>query len=602
MKAPVYSLIPAFFFFCNFNANSQLATSLVNLDSVVMQNPKLLLGITYDCRSSLSDQSNMLMGYHNTDGTFNPAVDAVFSDFPMSTLRYPANGIMQGFEWKKSIGPLAGRTAQQVFSQPSIPAQVMEFGFDEFMSMTLARGVQPQDVQIMVPIYDAADAALTPTQVTASIPNMVQSNADWVEYANSPNDGSNPGGGTDWAAIRAANGHPLPYGIEIWNMGNEPYTANEYTSAGVGSYINNIVPIMDAMLAIDPTIKITVTTTGKVVPPSFGSPNGNWTYIVLNSPLLQGKMYGVNCHYFMTEEFINGVASNSVSVIEPSMLALANAALAQGYKLIVGDQAHAIISVATPTQAEQDIAMQWQGANLSADMLLTMSQVENIERSNFWVYGLWTNQWHPIRKNMDGTFTSMPVAELYKKLNPLFLDNSLQVTNSSPLASDGNPYSVRSGAFASSDLTQINLISVNRDKTNVIPLQVTGLAAYDLTQAKILTASALNSDIILENQIAADANGNFNLPAMSILILEYTEAINSLTEKIKKEGNFSIYPNPANRDLNFSAYLDEFSITNSLGQEIIQGKGQSVSIQELPNGIYFLKSANGTQKFCVNRD
>ena len=34
--------------------------------------------------------------------------------------------------------------------------------------------------------------------------------ADLVEYCNAPNNGSNPNGGTDWAAVRAQNGHPQP--------------------------------------------------------------------------------------------------------------------------------------------------------------------------------------------------------------------------------------------------------------------------------------------------------------------------------------------------------------------------------------------------------
>ena len=47
-----------------------------------------------------------------------------------------------------------------------------------------------------------------------------QSAADWVEYMNAEV-GANPNGGKDWAAVRAANGHPRPYGITHWEIGNE---------------------------------------------------------------------------------------------------------------------------------------------------------------------------------------------------------------------------------------------------------------------------------------------------------------------------------------------------------------------------------------------
>ena len=288
------------------------------------------------------------MGYHNTNATFNPAVDAVFANFPMATLRYPANGILQGFEWKKSIGPISSRIPQQVFSQSQIPAQIMEFGFDEFMAMTAARGVDPKDVQIMVPIYDSAIVYNQQMQTDASIPNCLQSNADWVEYANSPNDNSNPGGGVDWAAVRAANGHPIPYGIKIWNMGNEPYVVGEFGTgaAAANNYINTIAPMIDAMLLIDPTIKISVTVTQGL---------NAWTNTILNSPLLQGKIYALNVHFFLTEEVISGNIPYGVSGASTNLSALAVAAQSNGYKVIVGDNAHAIL---TQNPINMDLAMQ----------------------------------------------------------------------------------------------------------------------------------------------------------------------------------------------------------------------------------------------------
>ena len=47
--------------------------------------------------------------------------------------------------------------------------------------------------------------------------------ADLVEYLNAPNDGSNPNGGTDWAGRRAKNGHPAPYNVKYFEVGNETW-------------------------------------------------------------------------------------------------------------------------------------------------------------------------------------------------------------------------------------------------------------------------------------------------------------------------------------------------------------------------------------------
>ena len=550
-----------------------------------MTNAKLLLGITYDCRSSLTLSGYGQVGYHNTNGTFIPAIAAVFDSFPMSTLRYPGNGISNGFRWQQSIGPIATRPLVNIIGGAN-PAQKIEFGFDEFMSMTAARGVAPKDVQIMVPIYDSADVTLTATQSMAKIPNVIQSNADWVEYSNSPNDGSNAGGGIDWAAIRAANGHPLPYGIKIWNMGNEPYSSVEYTSTGANNYINDIIPIINAMRAIDPSIEISVTVQPKLV-------TGNWTDIVLNSSALAGKIHGINCHYFLTEDLTSNTVFKATSFLTP----LAAAVQTKGYKMIVGDQAHYIPSSGS-TIAEQDLAMQWQGANLEVDFFLSMSQIPNIERSDFWVFGVHVAVWHPIRKNSNGTYTFMPVAEMYKKLFPLFLDNSVLVANTSPNASDGN-YSVRSGAFASNDLTHLNVISVNRDRINTVPLQVNGINGYTLTSSKILTGTSLIAEVINESVIVADVNGNYPMPPMSVLILEYSQTGLTVNQINDSDGQIKVYPNPTNKFLNieFNENLSSIKVIyifNSLGEKVKSmsiknsSKYFQTDISDLSKGAYHL--------------
>lgn len=66
----------------------------------------------------------------------------------------------------------------------------------------------------------------------------------------------------------------------------------------------------------------------------------------------------------------------------------------------------------------------------------------------------------------------------------------------------------------------------------------------------------------------------------------------------------SIYPNPTSDVLYFSEYLESFTITNALGQEMLRGKGNSVSTVELESrklsgGVYFLKTTETCLKFVV---
>lgn len=575
---------------------AQVAT--INVNSVttnVMNNTPLLFGITFDSRTSMMGNLTYgQIGYYDSSGVIIPEVDTIFNNFPMSTLRYPGNGIAVGFNWKKSIGLVNTRPNQDLLGTAGSP-QPVKFGFDEFMAMTATKGVLSSEIQIMVPIYDSAATGLTLTQSRAAVPNVISHNADWVEYCNSPSDGSaaNPGGGIDWAEVRAANGHPTPYGIKIWNIGNEPWSGFEYGPSNIdcNDYLTDVTPIINAMLAIDSTIKITMPTTGN---PTYAL---GWSYALLNSSLVSsGKVYALSQHYFPTENTL----TQSVQSVNSSLNTLITVSATKGVKVFVGDYAHYIVSP-NPSIAQQDSAMQWLGANLEADMLLMLSQKSTIERANFWVYGNAIATWHPIRKNSPGNYTLMPAAEIYKILHPAFLDNSVQVTTTSPPASDGINYSVRSNAFISNDLNYLNIVAVNRDKVNTVPLQVSGVTGYTLNNSRLLTATSNTSETIIETSATTDISGNFIMPPMSVLILEYVNPILGVNETDLNNAAIQLYPNPTKNVLKFSETLENIEVYNSRGQIVINKieSADNILVEHLTAGIYFIKSNKGMVKFII---
>ncbi len=536
LKAVLFFLTIIFLISFN-NSNSQSASAVINVNSIVNPNSKLLLGITFDARTGLTGNSGQI-GYYNTDGTLVTGLSSLFSDFPFYSLRYPGQGIVVGFDWKNSIGlPAASRPSQNLLG-PLGSSQPVLFGFDEFMQMVLSKGMSMNDMQIMVPIYD-----------TLSILDPVRWNADWVEYANAIYDSSNSNGGIDWAAARYANGRTQPYGIKIWNIGNEPWSTSEYggTALGCSSFLSDVTPIIDSMLAADSTIKITL--------PTVGGVSSGWNTTIKNSVLVsQGKIYGISPHNFPNET-VNGL---HISNIETAIKALSDTAARYGLKVILGDYSHNIPN-GSPAAIE-DLAMQWQGANLSTDFLLLMSQISNVERVNFWIYGLSPAVYHPIRINSFGNYTLMPAAQIYKKLSNVILEKSISVASSSPTGSDGNAYAVRTGAFATASLSNVNVISVNRDLINTVPLQLSGLTGYNLTESKILTASGPTAETIIENNITADSTGKFSLTPSSVLILKYTKnSVNIVEAGIPSKFELGQnYPNPFNptTKINFSLPLD----------------------------------------------
>lgn len=158
---------------------------------------------------------------------------------------YPGVGVItHDFHWKNMIGPVGQRTdptpRQSSFDTP----RFLEFGPDEYGQM--------------LEEYRAATGLPVDGSIQVNIVNgTAEEAADWVEYMNAPNDGSNPGGGVDWAKVRAENGHPEPYGIRYWELGNEPnFTASNIGSLTAQEYVSRIQSFVPMMKARDPSIQV----------------------------------------------------------------------------------------------------------------------------------------------------------------------------------------------------------------------------------------------------------------------------------------------------------------------------------------------------------
>lgn len=126
----------------------------------------------------------------------------------VQSMRFPGGTIANTYDWKRAIGETRGcQVDGQGSTATGFPAVTagLSYGPDEHMQFLAAIDAEPL---IMVPF-------VTETPADA---------ASWVEYLNSPaGTAANPGGGIDWAEVRAANGHPEPYGVRRWEIGNEQH-------------------------------------------------------------------------------------------------------------------------------------------------------------------------------------------------------------------------------------------------------------------------------------------------------------------------------------------------------------------------------------------
>lgn len=161
------------------------------------------------------------------DAKWNNPVQEVINlakEAGISIVRFPGGCGTHFYNWKESIGK--NRTHYL-------------FGIDEFLKTCEQIGTEAV-ITVSYPAGDEQDAA------------------DLVEYLNSPNDGSNPNGGIDWASERAKNGHPQPYNVKYFEIGNEVWHGNHRDIKKISpeEYVNRYLKYYNAMKSIDPKIQI----------------------------------------------------------------------------------------------------------------------------------------------------------------------------------------------------------------------------------------------------------------------------------------------------------------------------------------------------------
>ena len=108
-------------------------------------------------------------------------------------VRLPGGNFVSGWNWKDSIGPREQRKAHVDLAWFQYIDNAV--GHDEYLQWAERTGTEPM---------------YTVNLGTGSLQDAV----DVVEYTNFRE-------GTWWSDLRARNGHPAPYGVKIWYLGNE---------------------------------------------------------------------------------------------------------------------------------------------------------------------------------------------------------------------------------------------------------------------------------------------------------------------------------------------------------------------------------------------
>jgi len=179
-----------------------------------------------------------LMPADNVQGFRRDSI-ALLKQLHSGMWRLPGGNFLSDWDWHDAIGDIDKR--RPMFDHAWNAMQVNDVGMDEFMTLCKLIDVDPY-VTVNAGLGDAHSAA------------------EEVEYLNGP-------ASTYWGGLRAKNGHPEPYHVKYWNIGNEPWGTFQigYTELKYFEIKNN--DFAREMRRADPTI--TLIGSGKMMEPMW---------------------------------------------------------------------------------------------------------------------------------------------------------------------------------------------------------------------------------------------------------------------------------------------------------------------------------------------
>ena len=168
-----------------------------------------------------------LMPADNIEG-FRADMIGVLKDVGATIYRWPGGNFLSGYEWRDGIGDRDQRPPRYDYAWNTVESNDM--GTDEYMTWCRLLGSEPYLV-VNTGFGDAYSAG------------------QWVEYVNGSVE-------TPMGLQRAKNGHPAPYGVKYWGVGNEAYGEWQLGHMSSEHYVLKHNYFAEEMLSKDPTIKL----------------------------------------------------------------------------------------------------------------------------------------------------------------------------------------------------------------------------------------------------------------------------------------------------------------------------------------------------------
>ncbi|MGW5194454.1 alpha-L-arabinofuranosidase C-terminal domain-containing protein [Kribbella sp. NPDC004138] len=195
----------------------------------------------------------------------------------LPVVRWPGGNFTSPYRWEDGVGPRESRPRRLELAWGS--EETNRFGTDEFLAWCAEVGTEP---------YLAHSC------------RDVDGAVRWVEY-------TNYGGDTEYTRQRARNGHPAPYGVKYWGLGNEVYGDWQMGHRSAAAYAADAAEHARFMRAVDPALKFVAV--GKA------DDRDGWTETVLGA--VGNQIDYLSFHlYGATTQLVDGAAEYEAIVAQ----------------------------------------------------------------------------------------------------------------------------------------------------------------------------------------------------------------------------------------------------------------------------------------------
>lgn len=383
--------------------------------------------------------------WNESEGKVESAWEAVTGAFPVRMMRFhPGNT----YTWTDLVGPVEQRKpVPHDHSKANFRAIP---GFDDYLRWARSLPGTPELSMIASPL------------------RPVEEVADLVAYCNASEG--------PMADLRAANGHPEPYNVRYWEMGNEmdwrgradlDVLAQDTYQAGLGrvlvdDYIALLRPRIQAMREVDPDIRIFAH--AKTAPFPRQNPDWqDWHRRIIEE--IGGEIDGLVIHPYYDGYPVPYCVASVDALIEDI-----RASEHPDLTVWVNEHARWVQFKERPWSESWNL----QGAISAADFLLKMVKRPEVEAANYWCYGH-RGPWRVLDMGeVDGETVryGTPVHAMFDLLNRAILEDAQPMTvEGGPKPTPPYTYAVQAVAFRGSDGKR-SLVAVNRSETEPARLSI----------------------------------------------------------------------------------------------------------------------------------